>query len=44
MCQYANVPISCALILPVDWHIGINALAHGHIIKEYILLNGILAH
>ncbi len=29
MCQYANVPIGCAIMPHGNWHIGI--LAHWHI-------------
>jgi len=31
MCQYANVPIGCAIMPHGNWHIGI--LAHWQIIK-----------
>ena len=34
MCQYANVPISCAIIPHGNWHIGI--LAYWHIISHII--------
>ena len=42
MCQYANVPISCALILPVDWHIG--TLTHWQIINIGKLFNRHIIH